>query len=112
MEHLWSYLRRFSRMTKEMRPSHRLDILSDALQYYSNKVFDGLCEYSLYVGLFMETKHLFTDKSLPLRISRALAWKKDAIQILGTIMSDFHGNYYLVHVESLHSCDVQSVKKT
>ena len=34
MERLWSYLRRFSRMTKEMRPSHRIDVLSGALIYY------------------------------------------------------------------------------
>lgn len=26
VERLWSYLRRFSRMTKEMRPSHRIDV--------------------------------------------------------------------------------------
>ena len=34
MERLWSYLRRFARMTKEMRPAHRVDILSSALVYY------------------------------------------------------------------------------
>ena len=34
MERLWSYLRRFSRMTKEMRPSHRMDVLCHALLYY------------------------------------------------------------------------------
>ena len=34
MERLWSYLRRFGRMTKEMRPSHRTDVLSSALIYY------------------------------------------------------------------------------
>lgn len=34
MERLWSYLRRFSRMTKEMRPSHRTDVLVHALLYY------------------------------------------------------------------------------
>ena len=34
MECLWSYLWRFSRMTKEMRPAHRLDVLSHALLYY------------------------------------------------------------------------------
>ncbi len=37
MERLWSYLRRFGRMTKEMRPSHRIDILSSALEYYGRK---------------------------------------------------------------------------
>lgn len=37
MERLWSYLRRFSRMTKEMRPSHRIDVLSQALWYYGQK---------------------------------------------------------------------------
>lgn len=34
MERLWSYLRRFARMTKEMRPAHRIDVLSSALIYY------------------------------------------------------------------------------
>ena len=37
MERLWAYLRRFARMTKEMRPSHRVDVLTDALLYYSNQ---------------------------------------------------------------------------
>ena len=37
MERMWSYLRRFSRMTKEMRPAHRIDILSHALLYYGLK---------------------------------------------------------------------------
>jgi len=37
MERMWSYLRRFSRMTKEMRPAHRVDILSHALLYYGFK---------------------------------------------------------------------------
>ena len=31
MERMWSYLRRFSRMTKEMRPAHRVEILTHAL---------------------------------------------------------------------------------
>ncbi len=34
MERLWSYLRRFARMTKEMRPAHRIDILTHALLCY------------------------------------------------------------------------------
>ena len=37
MERLWSYLRRFSRMTKEMRPAHRIDVLTQALVYYGLK---------------------------------------------------------------------------
>ena len=34
MERLCSYLRRFNRMTKEMRPAHRTDVLVHALVYY------------------------------------------------------------------------------
>ena len=34
MERLWSYLRRFSHITKEMRPSHRVDVLTHALLFY------------------------------------------------------------------------------
>ncbi|XP_023192885.1 uncharacterized protein LOC111609322 isoform X1 [Xiphophorus maculatus] len=37
MERLWSFLRRFSRVTKEMTPSHRLDLLTDALLYYGRR---------------------------------------------------------------------------
>ena len=37
MERLWSYLRRFGKMTKEMRPAHRTDVLAHALVYYGMK---------------------------------------------------------------------------
>ncbi|KAJ7351809.1 hypothetical protein OS493_035534 [Desmophyllum pertusum] len=37
LERLWSFLRRFGKMTKEMRPNHRVDVLTDALLYYANK---------------------------------------------------------------------------
>ena len=37
VERLWSYLRRFSRMTKEMRPSHRVDVLTHALAHYARR---------------------------------------------------------------------------
>ena len=37
MERLWSYLRRFGRMTKEMRPAHRRDVLAHALACYGMK---------------------------------------------------------------------------
>lgn len=37
LERLWSFLRRFGRMTKEMRPNHRVDVLTDALLFYARK---------------------------------------------------------------------------
>ena len=47
MERLWSYMRRYSRMTKEMRPSHRIDVLCSALVYYGMqaKKILGVCSY-------------------------------------------------------------------
>ena len=42
MERMWSYLRRFGRMTKEMRPSHRIDILVHALVHYGMKTSEKL----------------------------------------------------------------------
>jgi len=42
MERLWSFLRPFSRMTKEMGPSHRIDILTDAIHYYGQKAIDNI----------------------------------------------------------------------
>ncbi len=38
MERLWSYLRRFSKSTKEMRPSHRIDVITSALLHYAARI--------------------------------------------------------------------------
>ncbi|XP_078608414.1 uncharacterized protein LOC144880223 [Branchiostoma floridae x Branchiostoma japonicum] len=37
MERLWSYLRLFSRSTKEMTPTHRIDLLTDALLHFARR---------------------------------------------------------------------------
>lgn len=34
VERLWSFLGRFSKMTKEMSPANRIDVLNDALTHY------------------------------------------------------------------------------
>ena len=52
VERLWSYLRRFARMTKEMRPSHRIDILCDALLHYARKSASRL---RMLISLFVLT---------------------------------------------------------
>ena len=45
MERLWSFLHPFNNMTKEMRPSHRIDILTHALMYYGIKTKKKLGKY-------------------------------------------------------------------
>ena len=42
MERLWSHMRRYSKMTKEMRPSHRVDVLTDALLHCARKAATNL----------------------------------------------------------------------
>ncbi len=42
LERLWSFLHRFGKMTKEMRPSHRIDVISDAVLYYGRLCKDKL----------------------------------------------------------------------
>ena len=37
LECLWSFLRWFGRMTKKMRPNHRVDVLTDALLFCARK---------------------------------------------------------------------------
>lgn len=37
MERLWSYLRKFSGMTKVMTPDHRASVLSQAIAHYADK---------------------------------------------------------------------------
>ena len=45
MECLWSFLRHFGRMTKEMRPTHRINVLSHALVYYGIQSEEVLCQW-------------------------------------------------------------------
>ena len=42
MERLWSYLRKFSSMTKQMAMENRVDTLSEALEHHSKKVVSKL----------------------------------------------------------------------
>ena len=52
MERLWSFLRRFARMTKEMRPAHRIDVLTSALLYYA------MCTKTNYVSVaLLQNEH-------------------------------------------------------
>lgn len=47
MERLWSCLRGFGKMAKEMRPSHHVDILTDALIYHGTLQKEKLGKFKL-----------------------------------------------------------------
>ena len=76
MERLWSFLRRFSRMTKEMRPFHRTDILCHALIYYGHKTKQKLGIEHYYHNIIILFAYLTINKHYylgPLLLSR---WKR------------------------------------
>ena len=91
MEHLWSYLRRFSHMTKEMRPSHRTDVLYHALNYYgmkTKKLGKDLC----YVYMCNKSVDLHHAGTLLIRHwKRAEEMKSIATQTLETLISSLPG---------------------
>lgn len=45
IERLWSYLGGFSKITKEMTPENRVDLLTDGLLNYGRKVKENLGVY-------------------------------------------------------------------
>ncbi len=59
LERLWSFLRRFSKMTKEMRSAHRVDVLTDALIYYSQLTSENLSKTISYICVHTECLHYF-----------------------------------------------------
>ena len=63
MERLWSYLRRFSRMTKEMRPAHRVDILAHALLYYAFMSKQKLGILYFYAFISLHTMYVMSPNS-------------------------------------------------
>ena len=54
MERLWSFLRQFSKMTKEMRPSHRIDVLTDALLYYGKRSAKNISTYTNFIAWMLK----------------------------------------------------------
>lgn len=38
VERLWSYLRNCNKITKEMKPEHRTDFLTDSLLHYTQRI--------------------------------------------------------------------------
>lgn len=49
LERLWSFLGRFSSMTKEMSPANRTDSLSDAILHYASKKSAKLGMHSVII---------------------------------------------------------------
>ena len=81
MERLWSYLRRFSRMTKEMRPAHRINVLSHALLYYASISKSKLGNvHSCYYALLMDRCVLSTAQLLVRRYKKAGGLRDIAIK--------------------------------
>ena len=83
MERLWSFLRRFSRMTKEMRPAHRVDVLSHALLYYASLKIDKLgtveiISYFANLQLHIKSYYYYSANFLVDRWRRATDVQKTA----------------------------------
>lgn len=49
IERLWSYIGKFSRMTKEMSCANRIDLLTDALMHYSSIKQENLGKFEFAV---------------------------------------------------------------
>ena len=98
MERLWSFLRRFSRMTKEMRLSHRMDVLSSALLYYGIKKkrkLGRLDNGTLCVTLLLK----YLASLIRVRWDRALKVQMLARETLMERIPDFfNGNYIASYV--------------
>lgn len=75
MEHLWSYLRGFASITKEMSPSRRIDALTDCLLHYGRQSKNKLGE------------------RLKRRMVRAMELQKTAIETFNEMVDSIPGRY-------------------
>ena len=62
-ERLWSFMRRFSRMTREMRPAHRVDVLTDAVLHFARATAGRLSMY-VYMLMCMICLTLYTCRNV------------------------------------------------
>ncbi len=92
-ERLWSFLRRFAIMTKEMRPAHRVDVLTDALHYHARKSAGGLGTLNSYSDCI--TVHTYTvGKRLLKRMKHALKVQEEATDKLQALTEESPGSVH------------------
>lgn len=79
-------------MTKEMRPSHRIDVLTDALTYYAQKTISNIGWFQ-YTSLAyrMQLHHNCTDSILVKRIQRAQKVEGESSMKLQELMTSYPG---------------------
>ncbi|XP_052096717.1 uncharacterized protein LOC127731911 [Mytilus californianus] len=73
LERLWSYLGKFSKITKEMTPENRIDLLTDGLIHYGQKIREKL------------------GHSLVAKIEKAIALEKSSNEELEELLKPFLG---------------------
>ncbi|XP_014669631.1 PREDICTED: uncharacterized protein LOC106810710 [Priapulus caudatus] len=73
MERLWSYLRRFNRITKEMTPDHRVALLDDALLHNSEYLRNQMGETLMHRYIKAQTTRSNCDQELEQLTSRLSA---------------------------------------
>ncbi len=105
MERLWSYLRRFTRMTKEMCPSHCTDVLAHALLYYGYMTKKKLGVLVLYdVIHYYQVPYICIASLLLQRWNKANEMKCVAIQQFTSLIAHVQGDLLIVHT-IIHSID-------
>lgn len=72
-ERLWSFMRRFSRMTREMRPAHRIDVLTDAVLHFARATTGRLsmCTYVQSNMCMIMFNLIHAETLLPERLLKA-----------------------------------------
>ncbi len=105
-------------MTKEMRPSHRMDVLNDALLHYTRRSSDnlGVSEFKtlstqvlisfVYIYLFNAIEDL-----LPKRLQKAITTQRESKATSEELMSKAPGTYNESRqLKSLYSCQMVNTK--
>ncbi|XP_014676938.1 PREDICTED: uncharacterized protein LOC106816820 [Priapulus caudatus] len=89
MERLWSYLRRFNRITKEMTPDHhRVALLDDALLHYSEYLRNQMGETLMHRYIKAQTTGSNCDQELEQLTSSlsVLIYNEHSCRVISTML--------------------------
>lgn len=90
-ERLWSYMRRFSRMTREMRPAHRIDVLTDAVLHFARATTGRLSTCMCIMQLVGNTYSVTLETLLPERLLKAQNLLSECQERLSELMNNSPG---------------------
>ena len=84
-------MKRFSRMTREMRPAHRIDVLTDAVLHFARATYYSKIKYVYMLMCMIMFNLIYAETLLPERLLKVQKSLSECQEQLSELMNNSPG---------------------